>query len=225
MRSKFDEQLNTLNEELTEMGELISVRIVEAIKSFRHKDLVKAKFIMENDYDVNEYEKRIEERALKLLLRQQPVESDLRLISSALKMVTDMERIGDHAVDIAEIVMTIPEITKDKTYDNIMKMADLSIEMLKESLKSFVTGDLSLVDNIREHDDKVDELFNKVRKEVIQEIKGADTSSSAEYAVDILMTAKYLERIGDHAENISEWVEYSITGQHVEHLPHGHKLG
>ena len=225
MRSKFDEQLNTLNEELTEMGELISVRIVEAIKSFRNKDLVKAKFIMENDYDVNEYEKRIEERALKLLLRQQPVASDLRLISSALKMVTDMERIGDHAVDIAEIVMTIPEITKDKTYDNIMKMADLSIEMLKESLKSFVTGDLSLVDNIREHDDKVDELFNKVRKEVIQEIKGADTSSSAEYAVDILMTAKYLERIGDHAENISEWVEYSITGQHVEHLPHGNKLG
>ncbi|WP_237036910.1 phosphate signaling complex protein PhoU [Mediannikoviicoccus vaginalis] len=225
MRSKFDEQLNTLNEELTEMGELISVRIVEAIKSFRNKDLVKAKFIMENDYDVNEYEKRIEERALKLLLRQQPVASDLRLISSALKMVTDMERIGDHAVDIAEIVMTIPEITKDKTYDNIMKMADLSIEMLKESLKSFVTGDLSLVDSIREHDDKVDELFNKVRQEVIQEIKGADTSSSAEYAVDILMTAKYLERIGDHAENISEWVEYSITGQHVEHLPHGNKLG
>lgn len=225
MRSKFDEQLNTLNEELTEMGELISVRIVEAIKAFRHKDLVKAKFVMENDYDVNEYENRIEERALKLLLRQQPVASDLRLISSALKMVTDMERIGDHAVDIAEIVMTIPEITKDKTYDNIMKMADLSIEMLKESLKSFVTGDLSLVDSIREHDDKVDELFNKVRQEVIQEIKDADTSSSAEYAVDILMTAKYLERIGDHAENISEWVEYSITGQHVEHLPHGQKLG
>ena len=136
-----------------------------------------------------------------------------------------MERIGDHAVDIAEIVMTIPEITKDKTYDNIMMMADLSIEMLKESLKSFVTGDLSLVDSIREHDDKVDELFNKVRQEVIQEIKGADTSSSAEYAVDILMTAKYLERIGDHAENISEWVEYSITGKHVEHLPHGQKLG
>ncbi|MEJ8751595.1 phosphate signaling complex protein PhoU [Lagierella sp. ICN-221743] len=225
MRSKFDEQLNTLNEELTEMGELISDRIVDAIKSFRHRDLVKAKFIMENDYDVNEYEKRIEERALKLLLRQQPVASDLRLISSALKMVTDMERIGDHAVDIAEIVMTIPEITKDKTYDNIMNMADLSIEMLKESLKSFVTGDLSLVDNIRQHDDKVDELFNKVRKEVIQEIKDVETSSSAEYAVDILMTAKYLERIGDHAENISEWVEYSITGQHVEHLPHGHKLG
>lgn len=225
MRSKFDEQLNTLNVELTEMGELISVRIVEAIKAFRHKDLVKAKFVMENDYDVNEYENRIEERALKLLLRQQPVASDLRLISSALKMVTDMERIGDHAVDIAEIVMTIPEITKDKTYDNIMKMADLSIEMLKESLKSFVTGDLSLVDSIREHDDKVDELFNKVRQEVIQEIKDADTSSSAEYAVDILMTAKYLERIGDHAENISEWVEYSITGQHVEHLPHGQKLG
>lgn len=225
MRSKFDEQLNTLNEELTEMGELISDRIVDAIKSFRHRDLVKAKFIMENDYDVNEYEKRIEERALKLLLRQQPVASDLRLISSALKMVTDMERIGDHAVDIAEIVMTIPEITKDKTYDNIMNMADLSVEMLKESLKSFVTGDLSLVDNIRQHDDKVDELFNKVRKEVIQEIKDVETSSSAEYAVDILMTAKYLERIGDHAENISEWVEYSITGQHVEHLPHGHKLG
>lgn len=225
MRSKFDEELNMLNEELTEMGELISVRIIEAIRSFRNKDLIKAKFIMENDDDVNEYERRIEERALKLLLRQQPVASDLRLISSALKMVTDMERIGDHAVDIAEIVMTIPEITKDETYENIMEMADVSIEMLKESLKSFVTGDISLVDSIKKHDDKVDGLFNKVRKDVIKEIKTADTSSSAEYAVDILMTAKYLERIGDHAENISEWVEYSITGKHVEHLPHGQKLG
>ncbi|MDO5017946.1 MAG: phosphate signaling complex protein PhoU [Lagierella massiliensis] len=214
MRSKFDEQLNILNEELTEMGELISVRIIESIKAFRHNDLVKARFIMDNDDDVNEYERKIEERALKLLLRQQPVASDLRLISSALKMITDMERIGDHAVDIAEIVLTIPSITKDETYKSILEMADISIEMLKESLKSFVTGDLSLVDNINKHDDKVDALFDEVREDVINDIKAEN--AGAEYVIDILMIAKYLERIGDHAENISEWVEYSITGKHVQ---------
>ncbi|WP_300408878.1 phosphate signaling complex protein PhoU [Lagierella sp.] len=214
MRSKFDEELNLLNDELTEMGDLISVRIIEAVRAFRHKDLIKAKFIMDNDEDVNEYERKIEERALKLLLRQQPVASDLRLISSALKMITDMERIGDHAVDIAEIVMTIPQVTKDETYQKIIVMADTSIEMLKESLKSFVTGDLSLVDNISRHDDRVDGFFDEVREDVVGEIR-ADTIG-AEYAIDILMIAKYLERIGDHAENISEWVEYSITGQHVQ---------
>lgn len=214
MRSKFDEELNLLNDELTEMGDLISVRIIEAVRAFRHKDLIKAKFIMDNDEDVNEYERKIEERALKLLLRQQPVASDLRLISSALKMITDMERIGDHAVDIAEIVMTISQVTKDETYQKIIVMADTSIEMLKESLKSFVTGDLSLVDNISRHDDRVDGFFDEVREDVVGEIR-ADTIG-AEYAIDILMIAKYLERIGDHAENISEWVEYSITGQHVQ---------
>ncbi|QQK08544.1 phosphate signaling complex protein PhoU [Miniphocaeibacter halophilus] len=212
MRNKFDRELDKLNGELTEMGELISERIIDAISAFKHKDLEKAKMVLEGDDEVNEMERIIEKRALKLLLQQQPVASDLRLISAALKMITDMERIGDHAADIAEITLSMPKFTKDDTFDTIMQMAALSIEMVKESIKSFVTGDLSLVDNIREHDDKVDAYFNEVKEDVIKEFKSSDTNP--EYAVDVLMIAKYLERIGDHAENISEWVEFSITGKH-----------
>lgn len=212
MRNKFDRELDKLNGELTEMGELISERITDAISAFKHKDLEKAKLVLEGDDEVNEMERIIEKRALKLLLQQQPVASDLRLISAALKMITDMERIGDHAADIAEITLSMPKFVKDDTFDIIMQMAALSIEMVKESIKSFVTGDLSLVDNIREHDDKVDAYFDEVKEEVIKEFKSSDTNP--EYAVDVLMIAKYLERIGDHAENISEWVEFSITGKH-----------
>ncbi len=212
MRNKFDRELDKLNNELTEMGELISVKITEAISAFKHKNLELAKEVVNGDDEVNEMERIIEKRALRLLLQQQPVASDLRLISAALKMITDMERIGDHATDIAEITLSMPKFTKDDTFDTIIKMGSLSIEMVKESLKSFVTGDLSLVDNIREHDNKVDEYFNRVKLDVIEEFKSSDTNP--EYAVDVLMIAKYLERIGDHAENISEWVEFSITGKH-----------
>ena len=212
MRNKFDRELDKLNAELTEMGELISERITDAISAFKHKDLEKAKKVLDGDDDVNEMERIIEKRALKLLLQQQPVASDLRLISASLKMITDMERIGDQAADIAEITLSMSTFTKDDTFDTIMKMAALSIEMVKESIKSFVTGDLSLVDNIRENDNKVDAYFNEVKEEVIKEFKSSDTNP--EYAVDVLMIAKYLERIGDHAENISEWVEFSITGKH-----------
>ncbi len=212
MRSKFDKQLDKLNNELTEMGELVSSKIVESISAFKHKDMEKAKAILEGDHEVDEMEKIIEKRALKLLLQQQPVASDLRLISSALKMITDMERIGDQAADISEITLSMPKFTKDETFDIIMKMAALSIEMVKESIKSFVTGDLSLVDNIREHDNKVDNYFIEIRDHVIEDLKNPEIKP--EYSVDVLMIAKYLERIGDHAENISEWVEFSITGKH-----------
>ncbi|WP_100065594.1 phosphate signaling complex protein PhoU [Miniphocaeibacter massiliensis] len=214
MRNKFDKELDKLNDELTEMGELVSDKIVQSISAFKHRDKEKAKVILDSDNEVDEMEKTIEKRALKLLLQQQPVASDLRLISSALKMITDMERIGDQAADIAEITMSMPKFTKDETFDKLMKMASLSIEMVKESIKSFVTGDLSLVDNISEHDDKVDEYFNNIRDNIVEELRSSETNP--EYATDVLMIAKYLERIGDHAENISEWVEFSITGEHKD---------
>lgn len=212
MRSRFDRELNKLNGELTEMGNLISRKIKEAVSAFKHRDLEKAEEVLNGDDEVNEMERIIEERALRLLLQQQPVASDLRLISSALKLITDMERIGDHAVDIAEITMTLPKFEKDDSFDIVIKMGVLSVEMVNESLKSFVTGDLSLVDNIREHDDKVDNYFVEIRETVIREIRLGETDPK--YLVDVLMIAKYLERIGDHAENISEWVEFSITGKH-----------
>lgn len=214
MRSKFDEELNFLNIELTEMGELISERVHGAVHALKDRDIKTAKFVMDNDDDVNDYERRIEERALKLLLRQQPVACDLRFISSALKMITDMERIGDHAVDIAEIVLSMPESVHDKSFEKLGKMSEASMEMLTESLKSFVTGDLTLVDRVSRHDEIVDHFFVEVRKEVIEEIRQG--VADAEYAVDAIMIAKYLERIGDHAENISEWVAFSITGVHVQ---------
>ena len=214
MRSKFDEELNYLNIELTEMGELISERVNGAVHALKDRDIKTAKFVMDNDDDVNDYERRIEERALKLLLRQQPVACDLRFISSALKMITDMERIGDHAVDIAEIVLSMPESVHDKSFEKLGKMSEASMEMLTESLKSFVTGDLTLVDRVSRHDEIVDHFFVEVRREVIEEIRQG--VADAEYAIDAIMIAKYLERIGDHAENISEWVAFSITGVHVQ---------
>lgn len=214
MRSKFDEELNELNIELTEMGELISERVHSAVHALMDHDLETAKFVMENDDDVDDYERLIEKRALKLLLRQQPVACDLRFISSALKMITDMERIGDHAVDIAEIVTTMPENINDESFEKLRKMSEASMEMLTESLKSFVTGDLSLVDRVSSHDEMVDHFFVEVRREVIEAIR--KDRAQAEYAIDAIMISKYLERIGDHAENISEWVAFSITGVHVQ---------
>lgn len=212
MRSRFDKELNKLNMELTEMGHLVSKKITGAVSAFKHRDIKKAEEIFNGDDEVNEMERSIEEHALRLLLQQQPVASDLRLISSALKLITDMERIGDHAVDIAEITMILPDFKKDDSFDTVMKMGALSVEMVNESIKSFVTGDLSLVDNIKEHDDKVDEYFIEIREDVIDKIRSGETDPN--YLVDVLMIAKYLERIGDHAENISEWVEFSITGKH-----------
>lgn len=212
MRNKFDRELDKLNQELTDMGELVSERIIEAISAFKHRDIEKAKMVIEGDNDINQMERNIEKKALKLLLQQQPVASDLRLISAALKMITDMERIGDHAVDIAEITLNIPEFINDEIFNIILEMASLSVEMVKESIKSFITGDLSLVDNISKHDDKAAEYFKEVKNVIIEEFK--NKKAEPEYGLDVLMVAKYLARIVDHAENISEWVEFSITGKH-----------
>ncbi|MGO4988373.1 MAG: phosphate signaling complex protein PhoU [Gallicola sp.] len=210
MRRRYDRELEKLNDDLSDMGSLISDRITMAIYSMINGDKDTSLVIRQSDDEVDDYESKIESRALKLILKEQPVASDLRLISAALKMITDMERIGDHAVDIAEISLEMTEHRSQKSFERMIKMAELSIDMVKHSIRSYISGDLSLVDGISEHHQKVKEYFVEIRDLVIEDLKN---NEKPEYAINLLLVAKYLERIGSHAKNISEWVTYSIEGE------------
>ena len=210
MRSRFDEQLEKLNAELITMGALCEQAITIAINALVYgNDDDQAQFnkVHETEREIDQKERDIENLCMKLLLQQQPVASDLRKISSALKMISDMERIGDQASDISDITMHIRfENLKSKVH--ISDMAAAAIKMVTDSINSFVKKDLELVKAVAAYDDVVDRLFIKVKDELLELIKDGDVS-----CLDLLMIAKYLERIGDHAVNIAEWVEYSITGQ------------
>lgn len=210
-RNKFDEQLETLNEQLTEMGRLVNERLHDSVQAFLNRDMDTADFIRKNDDDVNELEESIEEIAMRLILRQQPVAKDLRLISSALKMITDLERIGDQAANIAEITLNLSEKCEQKPLPELVQMSSVASEMVNESIKSFTQYDLSYVDKIKKSDDIVDQCFYDVKKKLIHEIK--EDKAGPEITLDYLLIAKYLERIGDHAENIAEAVIYTITGE------------
>ena len=161
--------------------------------------------------EIDHMEREIESICLKLLLQQQPVARDLRQISAALKMITDMERIGDQAEDIAEIIPYLNGRTGEECHD-IRKMAEAIIEMVTDSIDAYVKQDLTLVQSVSEHDDIVDECFARVKTALIKMI--SENTADGEYAIDLLMIAKYFERIGDHAVNIGEWVEFSVTGVH-----------
>ena len=210
MRSRFDEQLAMLNTELIEMGALCEEAIGSAARALtkKNKALIKHTFALEEEIDRKE--NQIENLCLKLLLKQQPVAKDLRLISSALKMITDMERIGDQARDIAEI--TGFASNAGLAIEDIKRMADETGKMVTSSIEAFVRRELSLAQKVIASDDIVDGLFNTIKNELIQFIN--QDIQNGEYAMDMLMIAKYLERIGDHAVNIAEWVEFSITGTH-----------
>ncbi len=212
MRNKFDIQLEMLNNSLISMGALCENAIACAVKALVNNDNSLAKHAIEVDKEIDQKEKDIESLCLKLLLQQQPVARDLRAISSALKMITDMERIGDQAADIAEIV-TFTDLSESRNKVHITDMAQAVIKMVTESIDAFVKKDLQLAEDVIEYDDVVDDLFNKVKKDTVTFI--ASEASQGEQAVDIIMIAKYLERIGDHATNIAEWVVFSITGNHV----------
>ena len=212
MRNKFDQQLHLLNTELIEMGALIERAIESATEVLVNKDLEKAKRAVEFDANVNQKERDIEAICLKLLLQQQPVASDLRLISSALKMVTDMERIGDQAADIAEIVLMIGDEPYVKPLEHLPMMADVTKKMVTRSIDAFVARDENLAREVMQMDDEVDRLFVLIEDELIELI--AKDPAAGKQAMDLLLIAKYLERIGDHAENIAEWVEFAITGVH-----------
>lgn len=212
MRSRFDEQLDRLNIELVEMGGLIEQCIERASRALIERDVLLAKSVRDHDDTVDEKERQIESLCLKLLLQQQPVARDLRQISAALKMITDMERIGDQAADIAEIVVMLDDTPFIKRIEHIPAMADATIRMVHDSIDAYVQRDLSLARQVVASDDVVDDLFLVIRKELIERI--TNDPDSGEQAMDLLMVAKYLERIGDHATNIAEWVEFSMTGVH-----------
>ena len=209
MRSKFDAQLALLNTELIEMGALCESAISNAATALLQGDTELAERANEIEREIDEKERGIESLCMKLLLQQQPVARDLRQISSALKMITDMERIGDQTRDIAEIIsMANIRVSSEATY--IAQMAKATTKMVTDSVDAFVRQDVALARQVRKDDDVVDDLFNKIKAALIVSIGESD--EHAEHAIDLLMIAKYFERIGDHATNIAEWVQYAVTG-------------
>lgn len=213
MRGKFDEQLMLLNKKMIEMGALCENVIAISAKALLEGDVDKAKTVKETGVGIDHMEREIESICLKLLLQQQPVARDLRQISAALKMITDMERIGDQAEDIAEIIPFLSGRTGEECTE-IREMAEVTINMVTDCVDAYVKQDLKLARSVYEHDDVVDACFDKVKTKLISMI--AENTDNGEYAIDLLMIAKYFERIGDHAVNIAEWVEFSVTGEHKE---------
>ena len=211
MRNKFDSQLEKLNLELITMGALCEDAISASVKGFLDDDDALCQKAVETEDEINRKERDIESICMKLLLEQQPVARDLRVISSALKMISDMERIGDQAYDIAEIAKFIKN-SNVKSKIHIKDMAIAATKMVTDSVNSFVKKDVELARSVMVYDDKVDNLFDCVKDELVQLI--TEDKANGEFCIDLLMIAKYLERIGDHAVNIAEWVEYSITGTH-----------
>lgn len=214
MRSNFDRELDLLNTELIKMGSLVEDRIKDAVKALINRDKDLAKYIIKGDIEVDNMEREIESKCLKLIIQQHPVARDLRMISSILKMITDLERIGDHAQDISEISLLFSNERYIKELTHIPQMAEATIYMVKKSIDAFVNHDMDLAYEVIKFDDKVDHLFDIIKDELIHLIR--EDVNNGEQAINFLMIAKYFERIGDHAENIADWVLFSITGDHVD---------
>ena len=214
MRSRFDEQLTQLNNSLIDMGALVERAIARATKALISQDADTASKIIDGDAVIDKKEKDIESLCLRLILNQQPVARDLRQISTALKMITDMERIGDQAADISELCIFLSAQEYIKKLEHIPQMAEAIIKMVTDSINAFVKKDLELAQAVIDYDDVVDNLYITVKKDLI-ELVHADVKNG-EQAFDLLQISKYYERIGDHAVNIAEWVIFSITGRHKD---------
>ena len=213
MRTKFDEQLEKLNVALITTGALCEDAISTAAKALLENDMDLAAQVNPIELEIDQKEREIETLCMRLLLQQQPVAGDLRQISSALKMITDLERIGDQTSDIAELVPYLQKGDLSFSKVHIKEMAEATIKMVTDAIDSFVRQDLALARGVMEYDKVVDGLFNKVKAELIQLI--GENRESGEFCIDLLMVAKYFERIGDHAVNVAEWVQYSLTGVKV----------
>jgi phosphate transport system protein len=211
MRTKFEEQLQLLHNSLIEMGGCIEYAIKLALQALVEQNAELAKQAIAYDDEIDDKEKEIESLCMKVLLQQQPVAKDLRLVSAALKMITDMERIGDHSADISEITLIMSGAPYIKELVDIPLMAQASIKMVNDSIDAFVKKDLGLAITVIKADDIVDDYFIKIRKDIIDLVK--KDINNLEQAFDLMMIAKYLERIGDHATNIAEWVVFSLTGR------------
>lgn len=208
MRTKFDEQLHMLNQEMMHMGSMIEERIQKAIEALIGQDSALAKEIMDGDSEVDREQKKIENICFNLLMQQQPVARDLRVISAAMKMVTDMERIGDHAADISEMTVMMSDTPYVADLEDIKKMASETVLMLIRSIEAYVEKDMLKAQSVIDHDDIVDDLFNKNKQDLIELIQ--KNPAVSEQAADMLMVAKYFERIGDHATNLAENIIFAL---------------
>ncbi|MBQ3615499.1 MAG: phosphate signaling complex protein PhoU [Anaerotignum sp.] len=213
VRNRFDQQLENLNNELVTMGALCEDAITSAIRALFEKNMEMAAKAKETERQIDQMEKDIESMCMRLLLQQHPVARDLRVISSALKMISDMERIGDQAADIAEISKYLME-TEIPDAIHLRRMSDYAAGMVTRSINSFVNQDLDMARQVILDDDEVDSDFELIRENLIQAVR--ERTVDGEFLLDVLMIAKYIERVGDHATNLAEWVVYSITGAHPE---------
>ncbi len=211
-RVKFEASLEQLNTELIKMGAVVEQAINSAIDALKSKNIALAREVTEKDRIIDDMEKDIEAKCLSLILKQQPVARDLRVVSTALKVVTDMERIGDHASDIAELVISFNDEYSYNVIEHIPSMAEAAVSMVQEAVAAFVDRDVKRAADIRKKDDKIDELFEKVKLDIINLLLHSPEKSNM--SINFLMIAKYFERIGDHAENICEWTEFSETGDY-----------
>lgn len=209
MRNRYEKQLENLNASIQSMGKMIELAIQSSMLSLMGRDKEAAKVVRSNDDEIDDMERDVETQCLKLLLEQQPVASDLRLITSVLKMITDMERIGDHAVDIADLVLNIPDFKYEKI--NILEeMSDQILKMIHESVSSYIERDYNKAKNVIIEDDIVDKLYHTIKADLIEKIK---KTNEGEKILDYLLIAKYIERIGDHTVNIAEWIIFALTGK------------
>ena len=215
-RANFENALKELHTLIIEMGSFVETAIDDSIKAFKNNNLERCKTIIENDKTVDDMEKKIESKCLWLIAREQPVASDLRKITTALKIITDMERIGDHAVDIAELTMRIADKNTFSDSSHIPQMAAAAIEMVRNAVTAYVNYDIEFAKSTEEKDDEVDEYFNLIKQELVEIFKYQP--QNMDNAIDFLLIAKYLERIADHAVNICEWVHFSQTGEHKNTL-------
>ena len=214
MRLGFDEQLTLLNNSLIEMGGIVEQAIADANQALAAQDVELAQKAIDFDDEIDHKEKAIEALCLKIIMQQQPVARDLRLVSSVLKIITDLERIGDHAADISEITLMLAGKPFIKKPGHIPQMAAATMKMVTQSIDAFVRRDLELARQVIADDDIVDSLFTTVRTELVELLKAHKASS--DQAIDLILIAKYFERIGDHAVNVAEWVVFSLTGVHVD---------
>ena len=212
MRERYEEELRKLNTSIINMGKMIEIAIESSMLALMGRDVEAAKQVAKNDEVINDMERDIEALCMKLLLQQQPMATDLRLITAALKMITDMERIGDHAVDVADLVLNVPDCKYGKM-NEIIELSTEIINMLHDAVQSYIEKDYNKAKNVIAHDDVIDNLYHAIKADLVQKIR---ETSEGETILDYLLIAKYIERIGDHATNIAEWVIFALTGERLK---------
>ena len=220
-RHLFDKELETLHLELIKMGSLVEESIDQTMLALKKQDIALAKKVFKDDDIIDELERRIEKICITLIATQQPLAKDLRTISTALKIITDMERIADHSSDIAEITIRMANQKYIKPLIDIPKMAELAKVMVNKSIDAYIRQDIDLAKKVCNSDDEVDNLFSKITLELINIMK--NDAESIEQAIDFMLIAKYLERMADHATNIGEWVVFNVTGNHDHLAKHLHE--